>query len=629
MAKGAGGLARQGQPFETWQVGAARLPFWVARRGSEPRRAWIAICVSLDSGAILPSDPGPEEEVPRLLESVVSQAARKWHVRPRLVQVPETAWAPGLERALSPQGVEVEVQAHLPLLREILEDLPRRMAEDDPRPGILTGAGATPDRVAALARAAAGFMAASGWRHLNEADLIRIEAPDAEAELRFLVLSHVGGTSAPKLLFLRDVVDFEAVLADDEELDDDDFPDDEEDVWEEGGREEAGRNPGVWVVELLPPWYAPPEDVDLWECHGLPWAGKGFLPLAMFLAPEGERRPDHRQLAFFEGLFATLATTSEEDLDAGRWEKRVSTAEGEARFVLSLPDLLAPAETAPGPPNPLSALRFLEQSMRRSEREPTDGPSLQDRAEDLLERAYQARGHRATLLARQALEVWPDCADAYNLLARRAPDPESRARLYELGMAAGERAIGPEAFEDAGHFWGLLETRPYMRARLGLAETLANQGRLGEAAEHFQEMLRLNPGDNQGVRHTLVNLLIALDRDEEAWKLADSYPDDGALLEFPRALLRFRGEGDSPEARKSLKQAVRANRFVPGVLLGTREPSPQAGYYSPGRESEAALYLDLSLDTWAGTKGALAWLRARTAPPPRPKSKGKRKKARR
>ena len=34
-------------------------------------------------------------------------------------------------------------------------------------------------------------------------------------------------------------------------------------------------------------------------------------------------------------------------------------------------------------------------------------------------------------------------------------------------------ALGPRGFKQyAGHFWGFLETRPYMRARAGLAGTL-------------------------------------------------------------------------------------------------------------------------------------------------------------
>ena len=71
--------------------------------------------------------------------------------------------------------------------------------------------------------------------------------------------------------------------------------------------------------------------------------------------------------------------------------------------------------------------------------------------------------------ARQALALWPDCADAYVLLAENARSRKQALRLYEQGMAAGERSLGPAVFrEEAGHFWGLLETRPYLRARLRL-----------------------------------------------------------------------------------------------------------------------------------------------------------------
>jgi hypothetical protein len=135
------------------------------------------------------------------------------------------------------------------------------------------------------------------------------------------------------------------------------------------------------------------------------------------------------------------------------------------------------------------------------------------------------------------------------------------------------------------------------------------------------------PDDSQGARHWLVNLLIALDRDGEAGELVDRYAEDTlALLEYPRALLRFRREGDSPEARRSLKQAVQGNRFVPGLLLQTRRIPPSAAFFSLGQEGEAAVCLIFSLETWAGTAGALDWLRRRTAPPPRPKRKGKAKK---
>lgn len=81
--------------------------------------------------------------------------------------------------------------------------------------------------------------------------------------------------------------------------------------------------------------------------------------------------------------------------------------------------------------------------------------------------------------------------------------------LYEQGVEAGERALGSEAFEEwEGHFWGILETRPYMRARHGLALCLWEAGESKKAIEHYTEMLRLNPGDNQGIRYVLAGCLL-------------------------------------------------------------------------------------------------------------------------
>ena len=74
------------------------------------------------------------------------------------------------------------------------------------------------------------------------------------------------------------------------------------------------------------------------------------------------------------------------------------------------------------------------------------------------------------MLAREALALWPDCADAYVLLAQAASSLEEARELLEQGVAAGERALGRSVFvEDAGDFWLIFETRPYMRARAALA----------------------------------------------------------------------------------------------------------------------------------------------------------------
>jgi hypothetical protein len=134
-----------------------------------------------------------------------------------------------------------------------------------------------------------------------------------------------------------------------------------------------------------------------------------------------------------------------------------------------------------------------------------------ERAQEVMYDAWDAPSPRERVrLARKALAVSGDCADAYVLLAEEtARSPEEAADLYARGVAAGERALGPAAFgEDAGHFWGLVETRPYMRARLGLAQARWALGTRPEAVADAWDLLRLNPGDNQGVRYLLLRWLL-------------------------------------------------------------------------------------------------------------------------
>jgi len=167
--------------------------------------------------------------------------------------------------------------------------------------------------------------------------------------------------------------------------------------------------------------------------------------------------------------------------------------------------------TAPvvGPPIDLDSAASVLASIARSTEFYTDDPPLFE-AQQLMYDAFEAEGRRRVELARRALSLSPDCADAYLLLAEDATaDAEEARALLEQGVAAGERALGPRIFaEGAGYFWGLVETRPYMRARAALAALLWKLGRREEALEHARELLRLNPNDNQGIRYQQAKWLL-------------------------------------------------------------------------------------------------------------------------
>jgi tetratricopeptide (TPR) repeat protein len=242
-------------------------------------------------------------------------------------------------------------------------------------------------------------------------------------------------------------------------------------------------------------------------------------------------------------------------------------------------------------------------------------PAAESRARQLIYDAWETSDvEQRESLAHQALSLWPDCADAYVLLAEEADNLKAKQALYEKGVAAGERALGPATFaEDAGHFWGLLETRPYMRAREGLAACLWALGRREEAVAHYQDMLRLNPGDNQGVRFALAGHLVELGQDEALARLLSAYDEDAtANWAYTRALLAFRQGGPGDKANALLDEARKTNPHIPDFLLGRkRMPRHLPEMFSFGDESEAIAYIVEGRAAWKRSAGALDWLAER------------------
>jgi len=246
------------------------------------------------------------------------------------------------------------------------------------------------------------------------------------------------------------------------------------------------------------------------------------------------------------------------------------------------------------------------------------------KAQDVMYEAWERTTSRSRIaLARKALAISPLCADAYVLLAEEAARSAEEARdFYARGVEAGELALGREGFaEYDGHFWGFLETRPYMRARVGLALTLLKLGNEEGAMSHFREMLRLNPGDNQGIRYLLAGCLLRRGEDAALKDLLAAYEGEGsAFWLYTGALLAFREGGeDDKRALKLAQEAQRANEHVPGILAGTTPPAPSAeGYVTMGGLDEATDYVTECGPAWHRTPGAVAWLtKAAAASPPK------------
>src|SRR5699024_11883664 len=146
-----------------------------------------------------------------------------------------------------------------------------------------------------------------------------------------------------------------------------------------------------------------------------------------------------------------------------------------------------------------------------------------------------------------ALALDPLCADAFTILGEEAPGADQSLNYFAEGMEVGEQKLGKQYFqENEGRFWGLIETRPYMRARFNYALQLADNGEKAESIKHYERLLELNDNDNQGVRDNLFAAYLELGEYQNAKELLEAFPDDiTARGTYNAVLLEYHTNGFS------------------------------------------------------------------------------------
>ena len=608
---------------DVWQGALVRLPMWVDTSDEDPYRPWAGAWMSLSSGRIHIAEPvKPSEKSPNLVVEALLDFALNPGLGgclPERVEVVNAEIANRLEEALAGFETVVALKERLHGLEIALGHFAEEMNKDNPTPGALAPRGMTVERVASFAEAAKLFFEAAPWQYLTDEDLIRIEEPRVEPDLTHALVMGAGGREFGLMFFASPKL-HEALL--------------------------ESNNPGFPGKEVISSVFfgeaadLPIPDSDIFEDHALPVAAQKAYPWAVCTGPGRRvRRLGPKALGQVEAVLRGLAATTETELDGGTWTRLVPTPDGAVRLTLTLPGLSDPVTEQPRTHRRRLDSRAHERVIAEVHRfvhehegEPLESLNEQiqelftmkppgeilstastplEKAQDLCYQAVEARGRKRVILARKALEMSPDCAEAYSIQAEQSGDPEESLRLYLEGVAAGERALGPARIERGeSSFWTDLEARPFMRALQGAGAVCVRLGRLHEAIAHYQRMLKLNPNDNQGVRGPLAGLLLKTGKDVELGTLLDQYAKDlGASLLYARALWIFRREGDNAASRRALRKAFKANPHVPELLLENDEPLPPlSDSYALGSREEAVLCVVELIGSWDQTPEALKWL---------------------
>jgi tetratricopeptide (TPR) repeat protein len=617
---------------EVWQGALVKLPTWIDNPqdpNGSPYRPTGALWVSVRTGLLhlAFAEKGHAGTADLALQALIEFGLKESKTltgRPSTIEVRDPALKDALSASMSALNTSVALVEELPAVAGALRSLETAAGDGRRHPGVLEGTGVTTDQLRGFADAAASFFQAAPWRHLTNEDLIVVKATQIPKSMRHVcVLGNAGEQFG--VAFFESRQAFER-------------------IYSNSGPYLPKRAVGVTFgpVDDLPF-----SDVDAWEALNLAVAGPRAYPLAADLASDGTmRRMNPGELTAAEALLRALAQTTEDQLDAGSWRQEVETSANIVTMEVTLPHLL---ETERGKPSGLrlglmprlaerASVRmgrlFADQSFEslddanaaiaRAEADglfDTDAESAArqpltalEQAQELAYDAMEATGRLKIKLARRALAASEDCADAYVILGEASATSQEAHDWYERGVAAGARAIGAEQFAALeGEFWGHLDTRPYMRARVALAQTLRELERNAEALGHYRALLRLNPNDNQGVRYLLLPELLEARRDEEADRLLKDYDGDiQAMWPYAKALRAFQREGDSRGANAALNEAVRVNPHVVRYLLDPDAIPPNAPpHFTLGSREEAAYVAEGLYLAFDATPGALSWIQRR------------------
>ncbi len=157
--------------------------------------------------------------------------------------------------------------------------------------------------------------------------------------------------------------------------------------------------------------------------------------------------------------------------------------------------------------------------------------------------------------------------------------------------------------------WAWLENRPALRLVAEAARGLTDS----EARIDLLEWLvyTLNPNDNQGEREDLLHLCLRAGETERAWKVCETYPDDGLTgMRYGRVLTLFQ-LGRRAEAEAAWRQAAAAAPHVANLLVQKKRTQPPQSIGETvvvGSIEEAWLYLARAKDLWKSS-GAVSWAR--------------------
>ncbi|MHB8547487.1 MAG: tetratricopeptide repeat protein [Nitrosotalea sp.] len=241
---------------------------------------------------------------------------------------------------------------------------------------------------------------------------------------------------------------------------------------------------------------------------------------------------------------------------------------------------------------------------------------IQGRIYDIAESIAQSPSKAAKNLM-VIIEKHPYSFDAYDRLAfilfygyRKL---DESIELLQKGLLRSKELF-PEGFVfgKSDLPWTVMENRPFLRMYCSLGLRFMDGGKMEKARKILEDILGMNPDDNQGLREVLCSCYFEAGDMQSVLELCNKYADDStpAIL-FGRVLALFK-VGRMDEAERALREAVRYGGNVALEIMAKKHrkfKETGIGYVECGSKKEAGLYWNDFERYWDKTAGAVEFVR--------------------
>lgn len=233
-------------------------------------------------------------------------------------------------------------------------------------------------------------------------------------------------------------------------------------------------------------------------------------------------------------------------------------------------------------------------------------------AQKTIDYAWKQKNYKnKAKYAKEALEIYEDCADAYIILSKDSNLNNLQKKAFlEKAVKAAKNTLRIENLETAqSELFKLKIAEPFFGAKYSLAVHLWKNGEKEEAIENAIEILKYNEEDNLMVRSLLVNWLLTEEKYQQLKGILEKYEkDNSAAINYSRVALLYK-TNEIKAAENALRRAYKRNPFViPYIIKQKTIPSTMPHLIKFGSEEEAIKYASLGLEVWNDHK-MIQWVK--------------------